>query len=132
MKMTGGCFCGAVRYETSGQPFNQSNCHCVMCRRSSGAPFMPWFSMARADLRYTHGALRYFRSSDFARRGFCADCGTQISFEQDGAAEIDLSICSLDDPQQLPPLDHIHTGSKLNWIRLNDGLPQFLNRRSQG
>jgi len=132
MILAGGCFCGALRYEVTAAPFNQSNCHCSMCRRSSAAPFMAWFSAPRIGVRFTQGTLNYFRSSAAAQRGFCGNCGTQLTFEEDGAEEIDLSLCSLDDPEQLPPLDHIHTVSQLTWIKLDDGLPQYRNRRSQG
>ena len=42
--LTGGCFCGAIRYEARGTPFHESNCHCSICRRTTGAPFVTWFA----------------------------------------------------------------------------------------
>ncbi len=42
--LRGGCFCGNIRYEAVGTPFNETNCHCSICRRTTGAPFVTWFS----------------------------------------------------------------------------------------
>ena len=129
--LTGGCFCGRVRYEAEGAPFNESSCHCSICRRTTGAPFVTWFSVPRAQFRLTGEPTR-FRSSGKATRSFCAQCGTQISFELDGAEEIDVTTCSLDDPNDVPPIDHIHTSSRLEWVKLADGLPQFRESRKEG
>lgn len=131
--LTGACFCGFVRYETTGQPFHSSNCHCSMCRRSTGAPYVAWFSVARSTFRFTRGELAYFRSSPLARRGFCPRCGTQITFEDDGApSDIDLTTCSLDDPDLVPPTDDIHTGSKVGWVKLDEMLPEYEEFRRAG
>jgi hypothetical protein len=129
--LTGGCFCGRVRYEAEGTPFNQTNCHCSICRRTTGAPFVAWFSVARSQLRLT-GEPKRFRSSGKATRSFCPDCGAQISFELDGADEIDITTCSLDDPNRVSPVDHTWTGSRLAWVKLTDGLPQFREGRQEG
>ena len=48
--LKGGCFCGRIRYETAGTPFRETNCHCSICRRTSGAPFVTWFSVLRSEL----------------------------------------------------------------------------------
>jgi hypothetical protein len=128
--LQGGCFCGRIRYEVTGVPFHETNCHCSICRRTTGAPFVPWFSIRRSDFRCTSGSLSRFRSSTKATRGFCAHCGTQLTFEDDGyPGEIDVTTCSLDQPDAAPPRDHTHISSKLRWIVLSDGLPQFSQAR---
>ena len=129
--LTGGCFCGRVRYEAEGAPFNQTNCHCSICRRTTGAPFVAWFSVARAQFRLTGEPTR-FRSSGQATRSFCPVCGTQVTFQLDGTAEIDVSTSSLDAPGHVPPADHIHVSSRLEWVKLADGLPQFRESRQEG
>jgi hypothetical protein len=74
-----------------------------------------------------------FRSSEKATRSFCPKCGTQITFELDSAAdEIDVTTSSLDEPQRVPPAEHIYTESRLAWIKLADGLPQFRQSRVEG
>jgi hypothetical protein len=123
--LTGGCFCGRIRYEVVGSPFNETNCHCSMCRRSAGAPFVAWFSVRRSEFRVVFGTPTLFNSSDTARRSFCPHCGTQLTFEnRELPDEIDITTCSLDDPERVPPKDHTRTSSKLSWISLSDGLPE--------
>lgn len=128
--LKGGCFCGRIRYEAAGQPFHLTNCHCSICRRTAGAPFVAWFSMPRAQFRFVRGEPGRFRSSLKGTRSFCPACGTQLTFEHDDlAGEIDVTTCSLDDPNALPPEDHTRTSSKLRWIVLGDGLPQYEESR---
>jgi hypothetical protein len=130
--LKGGCYCGRVRYEAAGEPFNESNCHCSICRRTTGAPFIAWFSLPRSQFRLTKGNPTRFRSTAKGVRSFCADCGTQITFEHDGfAQEIDVTTCSLDDPNAVAPRDHIWTSSRLGWVRLADGLPEFREMRAR-
>jgi len=129
--LTGGCLCGAIRYEAAGTPYHQTCCHCTVCRRSTGAPFVAWFSVPKAAWRIVQGVPTRFRSSPHATRSFCGQCGTQLTFEDDDAgAEIDVTTCSLDDPERLPPEDHTHAGSKLAWTVLADGLPVHRAARS--
>ena len=130
--LTGGCFCGRVRYEAGGAPYNATSCHCSMCRRTSGAPFMAWFSVPRSQFRL-RGEPARFRSSAKASRTFCPECGTQLTFELDGAGdEIDVTTASLDEPDRVPPSDHTYTASRLDWVELADGLPQFRQSRREG
>jgi hypothetical protein len=131
--LTGGCFCGRVRYEADDAPFNETNCHCSICRRTTGAPFVAWFSVRRSRFHLVRGEPTRFRSSTKATRSFCPECGTQITFELDGAGdEIDVTTSSLDDPNRVAPRDHTHTSSRLQWLRLADGLPQFRDSREGG
>ncbi len=130
--LNGGCFCGAIRYEAGGTPFHQTNCHCSICRRTTGAPFVAWFSVPRSEFRLIRGAPTRFRSSPKGMRTFCAHCGTQLTFEHDDASnEIDVTTCSLDAPERLPPKDHTRTSSKLAWVKLADGLPRHKEARSK-
>ena len=122
----GGCSCGAIRYAAGGMPFSETFCHCSMCRRSAGAPVVAWFTVARANFHYTRGAPASYRSSAKASRTFCAACGTQLCFlHDDHPDEVDVTTCSLDAPDELPPKDHIHTASKLAWLALGDSLPRY-------
>lgn len=129
--LAGGCYCGAIRYETGAAPYDRTNCHCSICRRTTGAPFVTWFSVPRSEFRFVEGVPARFRSSAKGTRSFCARCGTQLTFEHDDAGdEIDVTTCSLDDPEALPPEDHSRTSSRLRWVRLADGLPEFAESRS--
>jgi hypothetical protein len=129
--LQGGCFCGRVRYEVSGVPFHETSCHCSMCRRTAGAPFVAWFSVRRPEFRLLAIEPTRFRSSSKATRSFCPNCGTQLTFEDDNwPDEIDVTISSLDDPQVVAPRDQTWVSSKLAWISLDDGLPAFPQARS--
>jgi len=130
--LTGGCLCGEIRYETTGEPFHLTNCHCSMCRRASGAPIVAWFSVPREELRWVQGAPKRYRSSTQATRSFCARCGTALTYEADAYPdEIDITTCSLDDPELVPPTDHTRTSSRLRWVKLADGLPQHAEARPE-
>ncbi|MEW7849014.1 GFA family protein [Massilia aurea] len=131
MTLSGGCFCGAVRFETDGAPFNSTLCHCADCRRVSGAPAVAWFSVPTNTLRWLAGQMQVRRSSPQAVRGFCAACGTTLTYQNDSwPDEIDIATASLDDPNLVPPLDHTFVRSRLDWLKLDDGLPQFQTTRT--
>lgn len=119
----GGCLCGAVRYQAGGAPFHQTVCHCADCRRATGAPMVGWFTVRPGDLVFTAAEPRRRQSSPGVTRSFCPGCGTPLTF-QDRAEEVDVTICTLDDPDALPPRDHTRTLGQLAWVRLADGLPR--------
>jgi hypothetical protein len=128
---TGGCYCGAIRFETEGPASCETNCHCSICRRTTGAPYVAWFSVARAHFHFVQGSPTRFQSTAKVTRSFCCQCGTQLTFEHaDTPEEVDVTTCSLDDPEQFPPKDHTHTSSKLHWIELADDLPRYREART--
>jgi hypothetical protein len=130
--LEGGCLCGAVRYRAEGRPYHITHCHCTLCRRASGAPFVTWFSVPAQGFSFVQGTPSRFASTPAALRTFCAACGTPLTFqllaERD---EIDVTLCSLDDPNVLIPEDHTYIRSRLRCIVLADGLPQFATTRDQ-
>lgn len=122
----GGCLCGAVRYEASGEPYNVTHCHCADCRRSSGAAFVTWVSFKRRDLAFTQGNPREFAWANRSR-SFCARCGTPLTFTAEpNADEIDVTVCSFDNPNAVSPADHTWTEDRLTSIiyrRMNRSVP---------
>jgi hypothetical protein len=112
----GGCHCGRIRYRIVGAPYHQTLCHCAICRRTSGAPAVAWFSVSTGAFEFLHGTVKHYRSSNAATRSFCGDCGTQLSFQSDGTSEVDVTTCSLDRPDDLPPQDQTFTRSRLAWM----------------
>jgi hypothetical protein len=129
---SGGCFCRAVRYQVEGAPFHETFCHCSICRRTSGAPFVAWASFPRAGFRFTAGSPARIRSSQVACRSFCAACGTPLVFEHDGFPdELDITLCSLDRPESIEPKDHTYVRSKLRWVDPKDGLAQYSQGREE-
>jgi hypothetical protein len=128
--LTGGCLCAAVRYEASGEPYHSGYCHCVTCRRASGAPVVAWFSVKLKDFRLLQGETRSFESSDHGRRRHCGSCGTQLFFDDDDFPdEIDITNASLDEPERVPPDFHLYDKSRIDWVRFGDGLRHFDEKR---
>ena len=70
--LAGGCQCGAVRYRLEGEPTGANICHCRMCQKAGGAPFMAFGGVRMSEFVVTRGVISTFASSDIAERGFCA------------------------------------------------------------
>jgi len=115
-RLTGGCQCGAVRFAITGPLGRASICHCRMCQKAFGNAFAPL--VTAKGLTWTRGAPKHFRSSNKVQRGFCADCGTPLTYEPDGLSP-EVAICALDDPSAVPPVIQVGTESRLPWC---DGL----------
>ena len=125
-ELEGGCLCGRVRFKISGPPLVVTHCHCVTCRKAAGAAFVTWVTVRPAHFRWTSGEPAYFRSSPPVRRGFCAACGTSLSYQRDDRpGEIDVTAGALDDPEAVTPQDHIWWKSRVSWFVPGDGLPQL-------
>jgi hypothetical protein len=122
--LEGGCQCGAVRYQVSGQPVMTALCHCTLCRRAHAAPAVAWAMFQEAQHRYSKGAPAAYASSPAARRWFCAACGTQLGFTAEYIPGlVDISIGSLDRPDLVPPALHYWDAERLPWMKFADGLP---------
>ena len=130
LEAEGGCLCGAVRYRVSGQPYHLTHCHCTLCRRAAGAPFVTWFSVPSGAFRVTRGEPIRYRSSPEAVRGFCGRCGTQLTFQRDDTpGEVDITVCSLDDPEALTPEDTSTRAAGCAGSCSSDGLPEHSAER---
>jgi len=120
---TGGCQCGAVRYQLLTPPEEASICHCRMCRRASGQPFIALARVRLEDLRWTRGRPSIFRSSNIVERGFCNACGTPLTYRRLEAGTVSVTIGSLDDPEPARPVLQFGIESKLSWTGSLDALP---------
>jgi len=122
----GGCFCGAVRFEVSGAPRFLCYCHCESCRRAAGSPAVALCTFERGGFRVTRGRMREFNSSPKVTRGFCADCGSCLTYSHEGRpGDIDVTLATLEQVASLAPTLHVWVADKLSWVRIEDGLPQF-------
>ncbi len=119
---TGGCQCGAVRYRITGRLGDASVCHCRMCQKAFGNFYAPLVSLGEATLDWTRGAPKRFASSNFAKRGFCGDCGTPLTYEApDGIA---LAIATFDQPAGLAPAVQFGVEGKVPFVDTIPSLPQ--------
>jgi len=110
---TGGCQCGAVRFraEKLGRP---SICHCRMCQKAFGGLFGALVTADQAHLTWTRGQPSLFRSSAKVKRGFCAKCGTPLTYHHPGGVE--LAIGAFDQPERLEPQVQVNHDQRLPWI----------------
>lgn len=133
MPIQGGCFCGAVRYRAIFAPIVSSICHCQTCRRVSGAALVPWVTFARDSFQVTDGEPATLRSSQDVERTFCSKCGTPLSYSSTAFPdEIDVTSCSLDDPNAYPPTHHSWTSDDLRWMQAADALPRYARSKQHG
>ena len=126
-KLTGRCLCGSVRYRLESAPFDCGWCHCRTCQLNSGAPAMAFASVKTGDWVVTQGAagIRRTRSSSFAERLFCGQCGTPLAIDYDIQPDtFDFSVGTLDDPDAVTPGFHIFWASKVGWFNPGDDLPR--------
>ena len=115
--ITGGCFCGEIRYGIDDGNYTVANCHCGMCRRTSAAAYVTWIVVPVDNFRISDGSFTELKSSDAGTRYFCNQCGTPIAcVNTDHPQIIDVTHGSLDDPFVMQPTIEIHTDSRLPWV----------------
>lgn len=118
---SGGCQCGAVRFRIEGALGSGSVCHCRMCQKASGNIYAALVSARGARLSWTRGEPARFHSSNHVRRGFCANCGTPLTFEApDGIA---VAIGAFDDPAAIAPVVQWGVEAKLPYADAIPALP---------
>ncbi|MFT7529704.1 MAG: hypothetical protein ACI9FD_000707 [Gammaproteobacteria bacterium] len=126
-KLTGGCLCGALRFQTSKKPFKVSYCHCESCRRASASPVMAIILYYKGAVTFTQGEPKWYESSPGVFRGHCDTCGTPISWQgvwHDVPIE-EIYISTLDDPESVQPDRHAFIEEKLSWFDVEDDLFRF-------
>lgn len=112
-KRTGGCLCGAVRFEIAVPEPKFNICHCGMCRKWGAGPFMAVHCHGEASFSKDEG-LAWYRGSKWAERGFCQRCGTSLFWRlaEDHAAMTVVSAEALDEPGDLTLERHIYIDAK--------------------
>ncbi|MFQ6023866.1 MAG: GFA family protein [Acidiferrobacterales bacterium] len=119
---TGGCLCGGVRYEVRGPLRSVVNCHCSQCRRTHGH-FAAYTAAPRENV-LIHGKehLKWYRSSDSARRGFCTECGSSLFWDPDGQSSLSIAAGTLDQPTGLETVTHVFMDDKPDYYTIDDNL----------
>lgn len=111
---TGGCQCGAVRFRVHGQLGRPSICHCRMCQKQFGSFFSALVTVPSEGVVWTHEEPSYFQSSVNIDRGFCARCGTPLTYRHPGGLEI--AIGAFDDRSDLKPQIQVNHAARLPWV----------------
>ncbi|MEM7121943.1 MAG: GFA family protein [Pseudomonadota bacterium] len=109
MTMTGGCICGAVRYETTGKTFGVQHCHCHSCRIDNGGPVVTLAGYNADQVTFSGDAHKIYASSPGVGRAFCGTCDTPLTWEGDGGELgpiVEFYISTFDNPDVLLPTGH--------------------------
>jgi hypothetical protein len=122
--LAGGCQCGAVRYRLMAEPTGVNVCHCRMCQKAGGGPFMAFGGVRLSEFVVTHGAISTFLSSDIAERGFCAQCGTPLTYRGLSADRVSVTLGSLDDPNATEPTGQLGVESRVRWLARSLSAPE--------
>lgn len=123
-RLTGGCLCGAVRYEVRGPLRPVINCHCTQCRRTSGH-FAAFTATHTKDLVLIESeGLRWYQSSATARRGFCGVCGSSLFWEPDSGGQVSIAAGSLDLPTGLETAVDAFVEDSGDYYTISHDLPQ--------
>ena len=126
---TGGCMCGAVRYECSAEPIMAGNCHCRDCQKAGGGAFASALAVPTVALKIA-GDLKYYDtkgdSGQTVSRGFCPNCGARLLGTSKAMPDLTVILAgSLDDPSWYRPNMDIYTASAQPWAYMNPDLPKF-------
>ena len=122
--LKGSCNCGAVQYEVTGKAQGASVCHCGQCRKQSGHV---WSSAYVPDTALTitqDQGLKWYASSDAAKRGFCGNCGSFLFWKMNSEDATSFSLGSLDGPTGITLEKHIFVADKGDYYAITDDLPQ--------
>ncbi|KXW57406.1 GFA family protein [Ferrovum myxofaciens] len=127
--LAGGCLCGNVRYESTGEVVFSGNCHCRDCQRTSGGAFTPALFVPEKTVKIS-GTVKYYESTADSRnkisRGFCPNCGSQLFAKLGNFTNLlGLRAGTLDDPSLFKPMLDIYTSSAAHWDFMNPDLPKF-------
>jgi len=121
---SGGCLCGAVRYEVRGPLRPVVMCHCTQCARVTGH-VMAATAARHGDFRLvSEGGLGWYASSAEARRGFCTRCGSTLFWQGNGRDYVSIAAGTLDDSSGLHTACHIFTADKGGYYEIGDSAPQ--------
>lgn len=129
LPITGGCTCGAIRYESAQPPVNGGFCHCTQCQREGGGFFTVQIMVPRLAFRFIRGEPTKYARTPALNHLFCAICGSTLAGEYVGGEHMVLNIGSLDHPGNWP-LDqegwfgHAFVANKVPWEVIGDDLPQ--------
>jgi class 3 adenylate cyclase len=121
--VTGGCLCSEIRYRVTEPVLDTHFCHCRMCQRSTGSPVTASSICAVSAVQFTKGEPKYYKSSPFGERGFCANCGSSLTFRAvappvtpEWADWILIRTATLDNPTPNAPTWHLGAESQMPWV----------------
>lgn len=124
--MTGGCLCGKVQYQITGQLFDAKSCHCSQCRKAYSAQASVTARVNVSDFKWTSEEqyLTTFMKSAVFGYQFCQVCGTTLCTVLNGQV-FQISLACLHDDPKIDLQHHIYVASKAKWEVMPDGVVQY-------
>jgi len=133
IQRAGRCLCGEVKFTARGEPLFVVFCHCESCRRATGGVFVACCGFRREDVGFEGAPPAYYASSPGVRRGFCAHCGTSLTFESTRwPDDVHLMVGNFDAPGEFTPQCHVFAAERMPWLHFADGLPRYRTTPSAG
>ena len=117
---SGGCACGAIRYQCTAEPFYMGNCHCRDCQRATGSAYFPAVVVSVDEFTLLQGEPTWYESKadrgHTMARAFCNKCGSPVLLNNGANDTVTVLYAeSLDDPSWYKPKRDIYTSSAQPW-----------------
>ena len=126
-RVTGSCLCGAVRYEVAGPLREVIECHCAMCRKTHGH-IGAYTAAPKSELKIVESrGLKWYASSEKARRGFCGECGGTLFYDPLRKDHISIAVGTLDPPTGLKTTLQIYVAHRGDYYEIDPAIPQREN-----
>ncbi len=125
-RISGACFCGNVHFSITLPVKWCAHCHCSVCRRIHGAPFVTWIGVANEQCTLDERDVIWYSSSADAERGRCRHCASQMFFRSKRwPGELHIALASLKESRDIKPQSHVFYADAVNWFEHSDHLPKF-------
>lgn len=121
----GSCLCGGVRYEVDHFERGVVACHCTQCRKTSGHHVAATKALNKNIRFLSDSTLKWFKSSDFAERGFCGECGSNLFWRRIGDDATSIMAGALEGATGLRMQSHIYVEDIGDYYRPTDGTPTY-------
>ena len=119
------CLCGGIKIKIKGKLRYVTNCHCSQCMKTHGN-FAAYTSCEDKNLYFINkGTLRWYKSSNKAKRGFCYKCGASVFFKRIKTDRTSIAVGMFSNPTKLKTRHNIFTKGKMDYYRLDNKLPKF-------
>ncbi|MBC3767148.1 GFA family protein [Neptunicella marina] len=130
--MLGSCLCGSIQYRVNEFEPNIANCHCSMCRKSSGAAFATFAGVKPENFTWLKGEshIKVYESSEVAERGFCEKCGSSLFYKVKGNnTGYEIALGTLDEEPNHKPNANIYCSYKAQWPTNSEQLKEYKEGR---
>ena len=125
LSLKASCLCGGIQLRTQGYHQNVHNCHCIQCLKTHGH-YAAYTNVEERNVRFfKKRTLKWFKSSQRAKRGFCNKCGASLFFKIMGVKTINIAAGMFNRPVKLKTTMNIFVKGKSDYYKLDSRMPRF-------